>query len=226
MLRFFALLCFSLNALPVFACQEIGLPFDTENNAEWAVQVATEQLKEYPTSQAFINFTSDYIAVEIFSAPFSVRNCDPDLVIPIAEIAQAKNWLFWSLSTEVISPTYIQISMSDFCDGPTCPQWRNTFHIQKTAVDATRVPTVTEQTWWFNFPSIGSYQAQYSLENGSGSLEERMQTAPRLEPGSNSLKISHGFKPYQLRDDIGIQVQRSLYFHALLEAFNGQTQIQ
>ena len=71
MLRFFCFLCFSLNALPVFACQEIDLPFNTENNAEWAVQVATEQLKEYPNSKAFINFTDDNIAVEMFSAPFS-----------------------------------------------------------------------------------------------------------------------------------------------------------
>ena len=72
------------------------------------------------------------------------------------------------------------------------------------------VPTVTEQMWWFNFPSIGSYQTRYSLENGSGLLERRGQADTPLEPGSNSLKISHGFKPYQLRDDIGIQVQRSL----------------
>ena len=226
MLRFFALLCFSLNALPVFACQEIDLPFETENNAEWPVQVATEQLKEYPNSQAFINFTGDNIAVEVFSAPFAVRNCDPDVVIPIVGLTQAKDWLFWSLSTEVISPTYIEISMSDFCDGPTCTQWRNTFHIQKTAVDATHVPTVTEQMWWFNFPSIGSYQARYSLGNGSGFLERRGHADNPLEPGSNNLIISHGFKPYQLRDDIGIQVQRSLYFHALLEAFNSQNQIQ
>lgn len=226
MLRFFALLCFSLNALPVFACQEIDLPFETENNAEWPVQVATEQLKEYPNSQAFINFTGDNIAVEIFSTPFSVRNCTPDVVIPIVGLTQAKDWLFWSLSTEVISPTYLQISMSDFCDGPTCPQWRNTFHIQKIAVDATRVPTVTEQTWWFNFPSIGSYQAHYSLENGSGFLERRGKENSPPEPGDNSVKISHGFEPYQLRDDIGIRVPRSMYFHALLEAFNGQERVQ
>ena len=34
-----------------------------------------EQLKEYPNSKAFINFTDDNIAVEVFSAPFSTRNC-------------------------------------------------------------------------------------------------------------------------------------------------------
>ena len=184
--------------------------------------VATEQLKEYPNSKA-LSISLMTISVT-FSAPFSVRNCDPDVVIPITEIAQAKDWLFWSLSTEVISPTYIQISMSDFCDGPTCTQWRNTFHIQKTAVDATHVPTVTEQMWWFNFPSIGSYQARYSLENGSGFLERRGQ-ADTLEPGSNSLEISHGFKPYQSRW-YWYSGAKTLYFHALLEAFNGQNQIQ
>ena len=50
------------------------------------------------------------------------------------------------------------------------------------------------------------------------SLKDEGRQTPSLEPGDNSVKISHGFQTYAI--DMGIQVQRSLYFHALLEAYN------